>query len=232
MKKVWAGIGVLFLLAGCSSPQESRPVSQPVAAEDISAPVLGRYLTSESLPAAGAVLFDDSLETDQHRRNFSPEAELQLSSVLQNRELLLKTGEARYAEELPKTVEWLNRLAPPDSVGIEFAARLSALLLPVVFTRDVDKIFLNLFTDASLEYEHSLGGRVKISQQTEDYSGRKLTVTFELPEKRYIELYVRVPSDAVHPSVVVKKVKYFAQPGSYCQIAKKWKTGDLVEISF
>lgn len=222
----------MFLLAGCSSPQESRPVSQPVAVEDISAPVLERYLTGKGLPADEAKLFDNSLGTDPHRSGFSPEAESQLSAVLQNRELLLKSGEARYADELQKTVEWLDRLVPPDSSGIEYAARLSAVLLPVVFTRDVDKIYLNLFTDASLAYEHSLGGKVKISQRAEDHSGRRLTVTFELPEKRYIELYVRVPSGAGHPSVVVKKVKYFAQPGSYCQIAKKWKAGDVVEISF
>lgn len=101
---------------------------------------------------------------------------------------------------------------------------------PFVFTRSVDHIYVNLFKPAEFNYQHSLGGDVSIRQETTYPKSGSVRLHFEMTDRQYIELYIRIPEWAEGTSVIVKNVKYFTQPGSYCVIAKKWKQGDLVEI--
>jgi hypothetical protein len=132
------------------------------------------------------------------------------------------TGNALFAEELEKiSVLHLPNLQP---------AFRDSLVIPYIFTKNLDHIWVNLFLPAELNYTHSLGGEVNISMETDFPENGSIRLNISMETKRHIEIFVRIPSWADDASVTVKKVKYFARPGSYCLIAKKWKEGDVVEI--
>lgn len=135
------------------------------------------------------------------------------------------TGETKYSEELERVVytSFKRNLAESEIEG---------LVKPYVFTKYVDHIHVNLFIPSEISYSHSMGGEVKIRQETNYPESGSVRVKFSMTEKQYIELFIRIPSWAEDASVEVKGVKYFAPPGSYCKIAKKWKEDDVVDIGF
>ena len=75
-------------------------------------------------------------------------------------------------------------------------------------------------------------GEVTFRQETDYPKSGSVKLYFGMTERRYIELFIRIPSWAEGTHVNVKGVKYFADPGSYCKILKKWKEGDVVDIEF
>lgn len=134
------------------------------------------------------------------------------------------TGKAEYSEELERIIF----LGSKNIENTEF----ENLFLPYVFTKDVDYIHVNLFANASLQYEHSFFGNVKITQETNYPASGSVHINFSLEEAKYVELYIRIPDWAEGATVNALNVKYLAPPGSYCKIAKKWKEGDWVKIEF
>ena len=139
--------------------------------------------------------------------------------------LLEITGKPVYAEALEKLSK-AEILSFSDST-IEAAANQ---LTPYIFTKNIDHVFVNLFVNSSVEYVHSLGGKVKITQVTED--SVTVVLKFNMEEKRYIELNILIPSWAKNATVTEKNVKYVATPGEYSFIARKWGEGDFVEVNF
>jgi hypothetical protein len=135
------------------------------------------------------------------------------------------TGDAKYSEELEREIYtgFKRNLSEQE---IEIYAK------PYVFTKYVDHIHVNLFIPSEISYSHSMGGDVKIRQETDYPESGSVRLHFSMTERNYIELFIRIPSWAENASVEVKGVKYFAPPGGYSKIAKKWKEGDLVEIEF
>jgi hypothetical protein len=135
------------------------------------------------------------------------------------------TGNARYSEELERVVytSFKRNLAESE---------IEQIVKPYVFTKYVDHIHANLFIPSEISYNHSMGGDVKIRQETDYPESGSIRLHFSTTEKNYIELFIRIPSWAENASVEVKGVKYFAPPGGYSKIAKKWKEGDVVEIEF
>jgi len=133
--------------------------------------------------------------------------------------LLELTNNTIYAKEL-------------GMISLHTKGRLQQKLLPYVFTKRVDHIYVNLFQPLEINYTHTLGGAVKFSQETNYPKSGSIKMHVGMTERRYIELYIRIPDWAEGATVTVKKVKYFAVPGSYCVIAKKWNEGDLVEVEF
>lgn len=132
------------------------------------------------------------------------------------------TGNALMAEELEKIAALhLSALGPE---------LFDSIVAPYVITKNVDHIWVNLFLPTTVNYTHSLGGDVTAVLHSEFPESGSIRLNFDTEIKRYIEVYVRIPSWAKNTSVTVKKVKYFTQPGNYCLIAKKWKSGDVVEI--
>lgn len=129
--------------------------------------------------------------------------------------LLELTGKEKYAKELEK---------------VSLNEAMTTYIEPFVITKSVDHIFVNLFEPAEISYQHSLGGQVIFRQETSYPESGSVRLHFEMTERRYIELSIRIPEWAEGTRVEVKGVKYFTKPGSYCLIAKKWKDGDLVEI--
>lgn len=134
------------------------------------------------------------------------------------------TAEASVAEELERMV-WHyydnNNEIIPDS-----------LFLPYVITRHTDNVHVNLFVPASVEFDHSLGGHVTITQETGFPDSGRTSILFGMETKQYIELFIRIPSWVDHAEVSVKGVKYLVHPGSYTKVAKKWKEGDVAEVFF
>lgn len=134
--------------------------------------------------------------------------------------LLQLTAEAKYAQEL-ETV-FLN------STNRE----LQNLAASYSITKSADHLHLNLFIPAEIEYDHSLGGHVKMVTESNYPQTGRVELHMDSEKKRYIELYIRIPDWASDAMVTVKGVKYFAPAGGYCKIAKQWREGDLVEIVF
>lgn len=133
------------------------------------------------------------------------------------------TGNAVYAEEL-------ERIAFTNFFGTANESELESMIGPYIFTRNVDHIHVNLFIPAEISYNHSLGGDVGITQETDFPRSGSIKLHFSMETKRYIEIFVRIPGWTKEASVEVKGVKYFAVPGNYCKVAKKWKEGDVIEI--
>jgi hypothetical protein len=137
--------------------------------------------------------------------------------------LLKITGDPVFAEEMERIA--LN------GIGETFAEH-NKIIAPYVFTKNTDNLFVNLFTPATIDYEHTTKGKVKVEMETNYPKSGKVDLKFSMTKRRYIEVNIRIPIWAVGATVTVKKVKYHALPGTYCKIAKKWKEGDLVEINF
>ncbi len=158
------------------------------------------------------------------KRNFQPISETQLMEWIETTGYLMElTGKAIYAEELEDLI--LKR-------EFEITGETENLLKTYIFTKNVDHIQVNLFVNSEIIYNHTLGGKTKITIETDYPESGKVYLKFEMEERRYIEVFVRIPSWAEGTTVTVKNVKYIAPPGGYCQIAKKWREGDLVEIEF
>ncbi len=135
------------------------------------------------------------------------------------------TEKAIYAEELENThAQSAGQFAGPENRKIE------SLIKPWIFTKNLDNIHVNLYVNATIKYNHSLNGSVEITQETAYPGPGKVNIRFKMEESRYIELFVRIPGWAEGATVTEKNVKYLATPGSYCQITRKWKDGDFVEV--
>lgn len=137
--------------------------------------------------------------------------------------LLQLTGKEKYASEMEKLAF--------SGLGNN-REEVERIVAPYVITKNIDHLFINIYTAAEIAYRHTLGGDVKVELDTKELNAGKVYLRFGMTERRYMEINVRIPDWAEGASVTVKKVKYFAQPGEYCKIAKKWKEGDLVEIEF
>ena len=72
---------------------------------------------------------------------------------------------------------------------------------------------------------------MEITQETNYPESGKILIKFKMENKRYIELFIRIPEWAEGATVTEKGVKYVATSGSFCQIARKWNEGDFVEVN-
>lgn len=152
----------------------------------------------------------------------------ELKSWIEITGLLLEiTTNERYAQELESIVYQVASKFSESEIN-----EIENLLIPFVFTKNVDHIYVNLFVNSTVKYEHTLNGAVEITQETDFPESGKVQIKFKMENKRYIELYIRIPEWAEGATVVEKGVKYVAAPGTYCPIARKWKEGDFVEITF
>jgi uncharacterized protein YcfL len=141
--------------------------------------------------------------------------------------LLEVTANSRYAQELETIVyQVASKFSESEIKEIE------NLLIPFIFTKNVDHIYVNLFVNSAVKYEHTLKGAVEVTQESDYPVSGEVQIKFKMENKRYIELYIRIPEWAEGATVTEKGVKYVAVPGAYCPIARKWKEGDFVEITF
>ena len=138
--------------------------------------------------------------------------------------LIELTGNPKYGVELQDLIRY-SKLSLSENEMKQLEQKIS----PFIYTRDVDNVYLNLVTNSSTHFDHSLKGKVRITieKQTEG----KALVKFNMENKRVIELFILIPEWAKSASVTEKNVKYVANPGEYCHILRKWSDGDKVEIN-
>jgi len=103
-------------------------------------------------------------------------------------------------------------------------------LKSIIYTHIDDRIFINEFGSSSFNYQHTTGGNVRLIQQTDYPLGNEMILTCEVADVRYMDVFIRIPSWAVNPTVTHGNVKYVAHPGEYCEIYRKWNNGDEVTV--
>jgi len=103
-------------------------------------------------------------------------------------------------------------------------------LKSIIYTHVDDQIFINVFGSSSFYYQHTTGGNVKLIQQTDYPLGNEMILTCEVADVRYVDVFIRIPSWAVNPTVTHGNVKYVARPGEYCEIYRKWNNGDEIQV--
>jgi DUF1680 family protein len=140
--------------------------------------------------------------------------------------MLEVTGNARYASELEEMVYQSASLYPESDYR-----EIEKIVTPWIFTKDLDYIYVNLFANATIKYEHSLFGAVEITQETDYPKSGKIALKFKMENKRYVELFIRIPEWAEGATVTEWRVKYVTTPGEYSQVVRKWNDGDIVEIN-
>ena len=100
--------------------------------------------------------------------------------------LLEITGKEMYAQELESVVSQSSILYSGDDLR-----KIEKLLIPWIFTKNVDHIHVNLFANATIKYNHTLKGAVEITQVYSELD--KIQIRFKMETKRYIELFIRIP---------------------------------------
>jgi len=103
-------------------------------------------------------------------------------------------------------------------------------LKSIIYTHIDDQIFINVIGASSFDYQHTTGGNVKLIQHTDYSSGNEMILTCEVSDVRYMDVFIRIPSWAVNPTVTHGNVKYVARPGEYCEIYRKWRNGDEITV--
>jgi len=104
------------------------------------------------------------------------------------------------------------------------------LLKSVIYTRKYDQVFVNIIGSSGMSYTHTTGGTVKLIQQTDYPDGNEMILKSECGDLRFMDVFIRIPSWAVNPSVTHGNVKYVALPGEYCEISRKWENGDEIKV--
>ena len=137
-----------------------------------------------------------------------------------NDSLLKYSQDVRFADALEFSAYNVAKGQPMDENRIK----------SFLYTKFLDRIYVNLYGSSALQYEHTTGGVVRIVQDTNYPFDGKVILKIELQDKRYLDVFVRIPEWANIASVTVKGVKYNVVPGQYAEIAKKWKNGDEIEI--
>jgi DUF1680 family protein len=104
------------------------------------------------------------------------------------------------------------------------------LLKSIIYTHIDDQIFVNIFGSSSLIHHHTTGGVIKLIQETSYPASNDITLKCETNDARFLNVFIRIPSWAVNPTVTHGNVKYVPHPGEYCQISRMWKDGDEIRI--
>ena len=103
-------------------------------------------------------------------------------------------------------------------------------LKSIIYTHIDDRIFINVFGSSSFDYQHTTGGSVRLIQQTDYPLGNEMILSCDVADVRYMDVFIRIPSWAVNPTVTHGNVKYVAHPGEYCEIYRKWNNGDEIKV--
>lgn len=171
------------------------------------------YFGTEKTPFAPGSSQSDSLPNKMLPETIRKWTEL-------NANLVKLSGEVRFGDALE------NILYGKANVFVS-----EKLIKSVIYTHVFDQIYINIIGASSVDYQHTTGGNVKIIQETNYPRGYEMTLKSECNDLRYMDVFIRIPSWAINPSVTHGNVKYVAIPGEYCQISRKWETGDEILVS-
>ena len=187
---------------------------------------------------------------------FSPQGYVETCSTLAwmqlNRELLAITGDARHAEEIERSAynDLLGALAPngEDWCYYVFAngrrvhttywrcckssgAMALEELPAIAYTQAARCLTVNLYGAGSALFDLGEAGAVRLEQVTRyPFDG---AVTLHVEAAATFPLRLRCPSWARGATVQVNdEPAIAAEPGRYCEIARRWSPGDRVDLHF
>jgi hypothetical protein len=133
--------------------------------------------------------------------------------------LLKLSGEVKFGDAIEDLLYKFPRLVLTE-----------AQLKSIIYTHIDDRIFINVFGSSNFNYQHTTGGNVKLIQDTDYPLGNEMILTCEVADVRYMDVFIRIPSWAVNPTVTHGNVKYVAHPGEYCEVYRKWNNGDEIKV--
>lgn len=136
-----------------------------------------------------------------------------------NISLLKLSGEVRFGDAIE------DLLYKYPSVGLD-----EYQLKSIIYTHVDDQVFINVIAPSGFTYQHTTGGTVRFLQKTDYPKGNVMMLSCEVGDVRYMDVFIRIPSWAVNPTVTHGNVKYVAHPGEYCEIYRKWNNGDEIKV--
>ncbi len=172
---------------------------------------------SENFGTGSAPFSPNYSRPDSMKSKLFPEAVSKWAEL--NVSLVKLSGEVRFGDAFEKLVYG------PENIFIS-----EKLLKSVIYTHVFDQIFVNVIGSSSMDYQHTTGGKVRIIQETNYPDANEMILKSECSDLRYMDVFIRIPSWAINPTVTHGNVKYVARPGEYCQITRKWKTGDEIRV--
>ena len=134
--------------------------------------------------------------------------------------LLKLSGEVKFGDAIEDLLYKFPRLVLTETQ-----------LKSIIYTHVDDQIFINVIGSSNFNYQHTTGGNVKFTQQADYPLGNEMILTCEVGDVRYMDVFIRIPSWAVNPTVTHGNVKYVARPGEYCEIYRKWNNGDEIKVA-
>jgi len=226
-----------------------------IACEKAWSDISSNHLTPTGGPWGG--ICEKHRECFNQGYSFSPWGYVETCSSMAwfqfNTQMLKVTGDAKYGDELEKTAynSLLGKMFP-DGEGWIYHSRPNGKIMrtsemaccsssgpialeeipEVQYTRDDDRVFVNIFGASKIEFIHSGGDKIQIIQETNYPNSGKITLKIYPEKKTYLEIYIRIPSWVENPEVLVNEENYLSKPGNYCKIAKRWIDGDIIEINF
>lgn len=190
---------------------------------------------------------------------FNPYGFVETCSVMSwihlNRDLLRLSGDARFAEEIEKSL-YSSLLGAQDPNGEDWCyftfpngkrnntyywaccKSSGALALeeiaPLAYGRREDGLTVNLYTESSMKVVLPKAGETKLTQTTAYPGGSEVKLVLEPATSVSFPLWIRIPSWAEGASVAVngKPAGETPVPGRYCKLLREWKHGDEVRLTF
>ena len=172
---------------------------------------------STSIGAGQTFYTQNNLAADSLKGKLFPQAALKWAQL--NIDLVKLSGEVRFGDALEVLLYGTKEFVFPEK-----------MLKSVIYTHVFDQIYVNIIGSSSMEYQHTTGGTVKLIQETSYPKGNEMILKCETSDIRYMDVFIRIPSWAVNPTVSYGIVKYVAHPGQYTEIAKKWEKGDEIRV--
>jgi DUF1680 family protein len=224
-------------------------------AEHAWANVVEHHLTPGGGPWGGVA---GHLEVFNPRGYFNPHGLVETCSTMSwvhlNRDLLRLTGEAKYADEIEKTI-YNSLLGAQDPNGEDWAyfifpngqrshtyywacckssgAVTLEEIAPLVFAKRERGIAVNLYSASEGRFEIPDAGQVRIAVQTDYPRGEEIRISVAPAREMSFPLFVRVPAWADGASINVNgKPEAAVVPGRYAKIECAWRTGDTVVARF
>ena len=178
-----------------------------------------------------------------------------MSWIQLNRDLLLITGEAKYAEMIERTAyNALLGAQYPDGEGwcyfsfpngkrhlalYRACCRSSGALAleeiaPLIFGRMGNGLSVNIYTESEETINLPIVGRVKIIQRTNYPFDGKVNLIINLRKQATFPLFLRTPNwaDEVNVEINNKPISKNIVKGSYLKLIRKWKRDDKIVLNF
>ena len=201
-----------------------------------------------------------SREIFNHNSVFSPQGYVETCSILSwiqlNRELLLITDEAHYAEEIERSAynDLLGAMAPngedwcyysfPNGKRVhttywrccKSSGAMALEELPAIAYRlnAAQELTVNLYGPGKACFAMPGAGSVDLEQSTDYPFDGKISILVRPGKTARFAILLRIPSWTQGAQISVNGRIWAepARPGSYARLEREWVAGDLIELNF